>query len=67
MTLENTIETLSFKYDGFHKDRLELESKVVSLRPGSIEYDLLEERARYVLGYIHPDDQMLLEWSSLNH
>lgn len=50
-SLESQIETLSDKRDELAVQRTGLEDKVVMLRPGSVDRDLLEERARYVLGY----------------
>lgn len=41
-------------------NRKELEADVVMLRPGSIDSDLLEERARVVLGLRYKDEHSLL-------
>ncbi len=41
-------------------DREMLESKVRMMRPGSLSRDLLEERARVVLGYKYADEYQLL-------
>lgn len=60
MSLERNIERLSDQYDDLHKQRQALENKVTMLRPGSIDPDLLEERARVVLGYQHPDEIMVI-------
>lgn len=49
--LESRIEALSQKRDELTVHRVALHDKVVMLRPGSVDRDLLEERARYVLGY----------------
>lgn len=32
------------------------ESRVIALRPGSLDKDVLEERVRHVLGYKHPHE-----------
>lgn len=40
--------------------REDLERKVVRLRPASIDPDLLEERARVLLGFQHPDEKIIL-------
>lgn len=48
-------------YDGLHGERVALESKVVRLRPGTLDRDMLEERVHYVLGYYQPDTQMILQ------
>lgn len=60
VSLERNIERLSDQYDDLHKQRQALENKVTMLRPGSIDPDLLEERARVVLGYQHPDEIMVI-------
>lgn len=59
-TLEQKKDKLSQQYETLHGRRSELETRVVKLRSGSIDPDLLEERARYVLGYVRPDEQILL-------
>lgn len=60
MSLERKIERVSANYEALHEERTALESKVVRLRPGSLDRDLLEERARYVLGYYRPDETVIL-------
>ena len=60
-SLESQIETLSDKRDELAAQRTGLEDKVVMLRPGSVDRDLLEERARYVLGYHMPGEITMLE------
>lgn len=41
-------------------DREMLESRVRMMRPGSLSRDLLEERARVILGYKRSDEFLLL-------
>lgn len=41
-------------------ERQLLEEKVIAMRPGSVEKDLLEERARVVLGYKAPDEIVIM-------
>lgn len=36
--------------------REKLEGKVRHLQPGTLDADLLDERTRVMLGYVHPDD-----------
>ena len=40
--------------------RQNIESKVIAMRPGSIDADLLEGRARLILGYARPDEMVIL-------
>lgn len=60
LKLERDVAEISSVYEENHHQRLALESRVIKLRPGSIDRDLLEERAHYVLGYYHPDEQVFL-------
>lgn len=60
MSLERSIAKVSLQYDREHTRREQLELRVVKLRPGSIDPDLLEERARSVLGYARPDEQVVI-------
>ncbi len=58
--LEHRIESLSVQYDDYHGRRVALEHRVTMLRPGSVDRDLLEERARAVLGYVRPGEQVVI-------
>lgn len=60
-TLEKRIASVSGEHDALKQQRLALEKKVIMMRPGSIDRDLLEERARHVLGYRHADELILLQ------
>lgn len=60
VSLERNIERLDRQYGDLSVQRKALENKVVMLRPGSIDPDLLEERARVVLGYHHPDEIVVI-------
>jgi cell division protein FtsB len=60
MSLNSNIIKLSAEYETLKTDRQEIESKVVMLRPGSINKDLLEERARAILGWQHPDEKTII-------
>jgi cell division protein FtsB len=62
--LERSITKLSKQHEELHIKRADLEHNVQRLRPGSIDPDLLEERARYVLGYVHPDESVLLGFNN---
>ncbi len=60
MSLERSLTKVSKEYDRSHAERIVLEDRVSRLRPGSIDPDMLEERARYLLGYTRPDEQIIL-------
>lgn len=60
MSLERQTERLDEQFEVLSKERAFLENKVAMLRPGSIDPDLLEERARVMLGYHHPDELVVI-------
>ena len=57
--LENKIADVSVEYSQLKEKREAVEKKVVMMRPGSIDRDLLEERARYMLGFKYEDEVIL--------
>jgi len=59
--LEYQIEQVSAELDTLSVEREALEKKVVMMRPGSIDRDLLEERVRYILGYTNKEEYILLQ------
>jgi len=59
ITLEREVAKVEAEYEVYYAQRSALERRVVMLRPGSIDPDLLEERARYVLGYARPDERLV--------
>jgi len=61
MSLENQMTQISKEYETVTAERQKLENKVVMMRPGSINKDLLEERIRSVLGYRYEDEIILLQ------
>ena len=61
LSLESQVSSLSVKHTALKTEREGIEKHVVMMRPGSIDRDLLEERARYVLGYRHKDELILLQ------
>ena len=40
-------------------DKQVIERRVALLRPESLDPDMLEERARIILGFVHPDDRIV--------
>lgn len=59
-SLKSQIETMSQERDDLAAERVALEQKVTMMRPGSLNPDLLEERARVVLGYKKENDLIIL-------
>jgi cell division protein FtsB len=60
VTLKSQIVTMSSERDNLTAERTLLEQKVSMMRPGSLNKDLLEERARVVLGYKNENDVVIL-------
>ena len=60
MSLNSSISNMADEYKILKSERKIIEEKVVMMRPGMIDRDLLEERARLVLGYRHPDEKTIL-------
>lgn len=54
------IEIMSKIHDDLKQDRQKIEQKVIHMRPGFLEKDLLEERIRAVLGYQNPQELVVL-------
>lgn len=51
ISLNQTVQTMEKQASDLQTKRKELETRVAMMRPGSINRDLLEERARVVLGF----------------
>ena len=60
MSLERQIAKAETQIETTRHARETLEARVIKLRPGSIDPDLLEERARIVLGYTRPDEHIVI-------
>ena len=43
-----------------HKERVRLENRSALLRPDNLDRDMLDERARLMLNYSHPDDVVIM-------
>lgn len=60
ISLNHKIEKSESDLEKERVKREYLEAKVSKLRPGSIDPDLLEERARIVLGYARADEHIVI-------
>ncbi len=65
LKLSQQVETAQLQYDETVAKRTEFAHRVRLLHPQSLDPDLLEERARSVLGLVHPDDVIIMDgaWS----
>lgn len=61
ISLNHQIATTEQDYKKETAEREALEQKVVMMRPGSVNRDLLEEQARSVLGFHYPDEKVLIK------
>ncbi len=59
--LNHQISTTEKQYEITLAERQALESKVVMMRPGSVNRDLLEEQARSVLGFHYKGEKVLIK------
>jgi cell division protein FtsB len=57
--LGQRVDEARLEHDRISGQRAALENKVRLLQPGHLDADLLEERTRAMLGYVHPDDVVL--------
>lgn len=60
VTLDYKVEKLERDVSALKAQRLAIEDKVSRLRPDSIDPDMLEERARLVLGFNYGTERVLL-------
>ena len=58
--LDTQLSQAHKKLEILHKTRDSLEQRVQLLNPSSLCPDMLEERSREVLGYIHPNEIVIL-------
>ncbi len=61
VSLDHQIGTTTQQYDLAAIERKNLEQKVVMMRPGNVNRDLLEEQARKVLGFHYKDEKVLIK------
>ncbi len=59
-SLESQVTDAQAQLDVVSAQREAIERKVIALRPNSLDADLLEEVARSELGYVKPDEVVIL-------
>jgi cell division protein FtsB len=59
--VDQKLAETQLKYDGVVAERTALENRVRLLRPASLDLDMLDERARVVLGFAAPDEKIILQ------
>ena len=60
MSLERRLDQAEIDFQAVESERLALERNVELMRPGSLDRDMLEERARAVLNYARPDELVIM-------
>lgn len=66
-TLSYQVEAQTSIYENIRSRRMRLENRVVRLRPQSLDADLLEEQARHVLGFVYPQEQIIMTTDTENN
>lgn len=59
--LEQKLVAAEKTYNDKKEERTALENRVKRLRPDSLDVDLLDERARVVLGFLKADEKVIIE------
>ena len=60
MKVDAEIVSLNAEHAAFLAAREALERDVMMMRPGSLNRDMVEERVRYVLGYVDAQEKVVL-------
>jgi len=58
--LEKKLVTAELKLEQKKDDRQKLENRVKRLRPNSLDLDMLDERARVTLGFMKPEEKVII-------
>jgi cell division protein FtsB len=59
--VEQKLVDTQAKYDHLLAERIALETRVKLLSPDSLSLDMLDERARIVLGFAKPEERVILQ------
>lgn len=61
LQLRAKVEQAEALHAGLRAERRELETRVALLRPDNLDPDMVEERARVMLNFAHPDEVVILQ------
>jgi len=56
--LQSELENAHMKLEELRSERLEIEHRAKLLRPGSLDRDMLDEKARNILGIVSPNEMV---------
>lgn len=60
INLQAKVDQAEARYAEVHAQRVGLERRVALLRPDNLDPDMLDEQARRVLDFVHPDEIVIL-------
>lgn len=58
--LQEKLANSQQKYEQKLEERIALENRVKRMRPDSLDIDMLDERARVVLGFVKPNEKVII-------
>ena len=61
LQLQTKVEKAETLYASLSDERRELEARVALLRPDNLDPDMIEERARVMLNFAHPNEIVILD------
>lgn len=61
LQLRTKVEQANTLHAALEAERLQLDTRVALLRPDNLDPDMLEERARVMLNFAHPNEIVILE------
>ncbi|MBO6781852.1 MAG: septum formation initiator family protein [Alphaproteobacteria bacterium] len=61
LQLKTKVAQAEALHAGLRAERRELETRVALLRPDNLDPDMVEERARVMLNFAHPDEVVILQ------
>ncbi|MGB0572061.1 MAG: FtsB family cell division protein [Alphaproteobacteria bacterium] len=61
LQLRAKVEQANKLHHALEAERLQLDTRVALLRPDNLDPDMLEERARVMLNFAHPNEIVILE------
>lgn len=61
MQLQTKVEKAETLHASLQSERGELEARVALLRPDNLDPDMIEERARVMLNFAHPNEIVILQ------
>lgn len=61
MQLQTKVEKAETLHSALQVERGEMEARVALLRPDNLDPDMIEERARVMLNFAHPNEIVILQ------